>query len=66
MEVPIRCFTCGKIIGHLFEQYSKRQANSEKVPDILQDLGITRYCCRRMFVTHVSLTDEIINYTPMK
>ena len=21
MEVPVRCFTCGKVVGHLWERY---------------------------------------------
>lgn len=24
MIIPIRCFTCGKVIAHLWEEYTKR------------------------------------------
>jgi DNA-directed RNA polymerase subunit N len=30
--------------------------------EVLDDLGITRYCCRRMLLTHVELIDEIAPY----
>ena len=65
MEFPIRCFTCGKVIGHLYEEYKERIKNEDKAK-VLDDLGVKRYCCRRMFISHVNLVEEIIDYTPMK
>ena len=34
-------------------EYNKRLAEGEKSKDILDDLGLTRYCCRRMLISHV-------------
>ena len=65
MEFPVRCFTCGKIIGHLYEEYRERIKNEDK-GKVLDELGVKRYCCRRMFITHVDLVKEVIDYTPMK
>ncbi|MCS7098883.1 MAG: DNA-directed RNA polymerase subunit N [Sulfolobales archaeon] len=62
MIIPVRCFTCGKVIGHLWEEYARRVSKGEKPEDVLNDLGIKRYCCRRMFLSHVDLIDEIIVY----
>jgi len=59
---PIRCFSCGKVIGHLWEEYDRRVREGEEPAKVLDDLGITRYCCRRMFFSHVDLVDEIIQY----
>ena len=59
---PIRCFSCGKVIGHLWEEYDRRVKEGEEPAKVLDDLGITRYCCRRMFFSHVDLVDEIIQY----
>ncbi|VVB98250.1 DNA-directed RNA polymerase subunit N [uncultured archaeon] len=58
MEFPVRCFTCGAVIGDLYEEYKKLLPQG---PDkALDQLGVTRYCCRRMFVSHVEMI-EIIN-----
>ncbi|MDD4280647.1 MAG: DNA-directed RNA polymerase subunit N [Candidatus Methanofastidiosa archaeon] len=63
MIVPIRCFTCGKPIGHLYREYCERTAEGENSKDVLDDLGLSRYCCRRMFLTHVDLIDEILEFS---
>ncbi|MEF8848919.1 MAG: DNA-directed RNA polymerase subunit N [Candidatus Thermoplasmatota archaeon] len=71
--IPIRCFTCGKVLGDIYEKYKKRaeaynQAIKEgKKPketpkEILDDLGVNRYCCRRMILTHVDLLEEAAPY----
>ncbi len=61
MEFPVRCFTCGSVIGHLYGDYRKLAA--EKNPEIaLDEIGIHRYCCRRMFLSHVDIVDTIIKY----
>ena len=47
MLIPVRCFTCGKVIGGRYEEY-KRQVEGGKPPkEVLDKLGIERYCCRR-------------------
>ena len=61
MEFPVRCFTCGSVIGHLYTDYKK--LSSEKTPEVaLDELGLSRYCCRRMFLGHVDIVDTIIKY----
>ncbi|HII94532.1 MAG: DNA-directed RNA polymerase subunit N [Methanofastidiosum sp.] len=62
MIIPVRCFTCGKVIGHLYEPYLARLSKGEKTEKILDDMGLTRYCCRRMLLTHVDLIDELLDY----
>lgn len=63
MIIPIRCFTCGKPIGHLFSQYVERVAVGEDPKQVLDELGLSRYCCRRMFLTHVDLIDEVLEFS---
>ena len=29
---------------------------------VLDDLGLNRYCCRRMLLTHVDLISKLLNY----
>lgn len=62
MIIPVRCFTCGKVIGHLWEEYARRVASGENPGKALDDLGVRRYCCRRMFLSHVDLINEIVVY----
>jgi len=59
---PIRCFTCGKLISRYWEEYKQRVAEGEKPKDVLDSLGITRYCCRRIFLSHVETIDLISKY----
>jgi DNA-directed RNA polymerase subunit N len=62
MIIPIRCFTCGKVIGGRYEEF-KRQVEAGKNPkDVMDTLGIERYCCRRMFITHVDLIDDVLPF----
>ena len=62
MIVPIRCFSCGRLIAHEFDEYVKRVSKRENPEKVLDDLGIERYCCRRTIFSHVDLMDEILKY----
>lgn len=60
MIIPVRCFSCGKVIGDKWKPYVERISKGEKPKDVLDDLGLKRYCCRRMLITHVEIIDEIL------
>ncbi len=62
MIIPVRCFSCGKLMGDKWESFSKRVAAGEHAKEVLDDLGIERYCCRRMLLTHVNLIDDILEF----
>lgn len=53
MLFPIRCFTCGKVISHLHTPYMILVESGVSKKDTLDKIGVTRYCCRRMFLTYV-------------
>ncbi len=57
MIIPIRCFSCGKPIAHLWEDYKERTAKGELRKKVLDDLGVERYCCRAMFLGQVELLE---------
>jgi len=62
MIVPVRCFTCGKVIAEKYDEYTARIAKKENPDKVLTDLGLERYCCRRTIFSHVDLMDEVMKY----
>jgi DNA-directed RNA polymerase subunit N len=69
--IPVRCFTCGKVISGVYEEFKQRSnerrrehPRGEKLElgDILDDLKVKRYCCRRMLMTHVEIVDILAPY----
>ncbi len=66
MMIPIRCFSCGKPIGHLWEEYKERTQEEDEDPEeVMNDLELERYCCRRMFLSHKDLINEVKQYSKM-
>lgn len=74
MIIPVRCFTCGKVIADVWEYFCKRRLelahdettqNARSVSDlfmdgvilkpVLDELGLTRMCCRRHLLGHVDI-----------
>ena len=74
MIIPVRCFTCGKLIGDKYRWYLERVADlkekqkkeipeyfhidfTEETPEahVLNQLQLTRQCCRRHMLTHVDI-----------
>ncbi len=62
---PVRCFTCGAIIGDKWEEYISRVSQGEPPGKVLDEMGIKRYCCRRMFLSHVDVSDELVKFASM-
>jgi DNA-directed RNA polymerase subunit N len=62
MIIPVRCFTCGKVVASAWEEYHQRSKAGEDPKAVLDSLGLTRYCCRRMILSNVELIDEVLPY----
>ena len=62
MIIPIRCFSCGKPVAHLWENYKERVEKGEDPKKVMDDLGLKRYCCRALFLGHVELLEKIAQY----
>ena len=62
MMIPVRCFSCGKPIGHLWEEYKERTAKGENAKKVLDSLGLERYCCRAMMLGQVDLIDTAAKF----
>jgi DNA-directed RNA polymerase subunit N (RpoN/RPB10) len=81
MIIPIRCFTCGRVMADIADFYesekeklksindnkednkedNKIYKNFEKIHtgEILNSLGLKRYCCRRNLITNIDMMDVI-------
>lgn len=87
MIIPVRCFTCGKVLADKWEFYNKKCKELEKqnvsgggsqkkkeddkeIPtskyftepfkkEILDEIGLDRYCCRRHMLGHVDIIDNL-------
>ena len=62
MMIPVRCFSCGKLIGDKWEDFARRVKGGENPGEVLDELGLTRYCCRRMFLSHTEIIDEVLKF----
>ena len=62
MLVPVRCFTCGKLIADKYEDYQNKIKTGEEPQKVLDELKIERYCCRRMLLTSVEIIQQIIPF----
>jgi len=62
MIIPVRCFSCGYLIGDKWEDFARRVKEGEDAGRVLDSLGVKRYCCRRMLLSHVEVIDEILKF----
>lgn len=67
--IPIKCFTCGNVIAdkylyyqdklkgkHRPKQYFSEEMNQlTEEGRLLNQMELTRMCCRRMMLTHVDI-----------
>lgn len=65
MLVPVRCFSCNKVIGDKYEYYVEEINKPENQKDedfnrkLLDKLKCNRICCRRFFVSTVDMMNII-------
>ena len=62
MMINIRCWSCGKPIGHLWEEFNERGLAGEDKKKIMDDLGIERYCCRSSMLGNIDLIDTVSKF----
>ena len=62
MLIPVRCFTCGNQIADKYDDYQNKVRSGEDPAKVLDTLGITRYCCRRMLLTSLETIQQIIPF----
>ncbi len=62
MIIPVRCFSCGKVIASTYEEFKRRVDAGENPKEVLDALKIERYCCRRMLLSHIDLIEEVLPF----
>lgn len=58
--IPVRCFTCNKIIGNKDIKYNKYLESGMTPKEALDKMGVNRICCRRIFLGHVNIIDKLL------
>lgn len=59
MIIPVRCFTCNKVIADKWDSYQDMKKKNIDNDIIFKTLKIRRYCCKRMLITHIELVDKL-------
>ncbi len=62
MIIPMRCWSCGKPVSHLWEQFTERVEKGEDRKKVLDEIGLERYCCRAVFLGHVDLIETAAEF----
>ena len=62
MIIPVRCISCGKPVAHLWKDYKDRTSKGENPKKVMDELGLERYCCRALFLGHVDLLKDIMEF----
>ena len=73
MIIPVRCFTCGNLIGNKWEIYQNEMSKIDENTNLSEDdkiketiklfeqkLKLKRYCCRMLLTCTVDMTEIIL------
>lgn len=59
---PVRCYTCNCAVAHHHPAYRAQIRQGRQAGAIMDDLGVRRMCCRRMFLGYVDLNDNMVRF----
>lgn len=62
MIIPVRCYTCNKILADKYRKYQMLMKEGKMSPqDILEkELKLHRYCCKTVITGHIDIVENII------
>lgn len=61
MFLPVRCFTCAKVLKN-YEIYKTLLEKGYAPGDALDAMGYKRWCCRRMYISHTEVGEQMLKY----
>ena len=59
-----RCEEFKNRIDELVREF--KDLTGEEIHEIFKELGLHRYCCRRMIISHVDLIEKLLKYNSKK
>lgn len=62
MMVPVRCFTCGNVVGSAKAVFDEAVAQGKSGKEALDATGLERFCCRRMVIASRNLVKDAAPY----
>lgn len=75
MIIPVKCFTCNKLLGNKWNEYKKESSRikeekeNSKITEeesinqsmkLFEKLDLNRYCCRSVIMSTLDMTDIIL------
>jgi DNA-directed RNA polymerase subunit N (RpoN/RPB10) len=51
--IPVRCFTCGKVLGNLENKFDTMLQQGKEKKEIFEELRLTRYCCKMVMISYI-------------
>lgn len=62
MSIPVRCYSCGKVIGTIqINELAQKAKNKNDFQKIFTEYGIRRYCCKTIIMTFVPAIEKLIH-----
>ena len=59
--IPIRCFTCGKVLGNKWERFCQYEDKTLA----FKEMRIERYCCKRILLTTIDTFEITSQYNTL-
>ncbi|MGB0780888.1 MAG: DNA-directed RNA polymerase subunit N [Candidatus Poseidoniaceae archaeon] len=50
-------------MAHKWDEFNNKLTEGTSVDQALDEVGLERYCCRRMYVGHIDLIEEIVPFS---
>lgn len=61
--LPVRCFSCNKVIGRLQDEFDLfRKSQETDITIFFNKFKIERYCCRKIFITYIDIYENCTEF----
>jgi DNA-directed RNA polymerase subunit N len=54
------------VVADKFEQFKREVRQGEDPSVVLDNVGLTRYCCRRMLLAHIDIIDSFMAFAAIE